>query len=630
MGKNILLFLVFLLFSSYSASSQAKLFWADWGSGKIAKSDLDGNNSSSIIRTNRFKFIAIDSVNSKIYWTDAGTLTVSSCNLDGSDEKILIADLEEPKGICVNEKNELFIVDNDRIVKYNTCGNFLEVIHEELNKPVDIVIFNSKIFWGGTGENNSIEYSNLDGTSRKVLTKGVQYLEEIDIDPIEKKIYWVQYKSGFVSGLYRINLDGTHRELFIDKLVRGFSIDAESGFVYWSEWVVGIPMHKTKLTNIEDEIFVDYSEKSQYNHPKKICIDKKSEKLFFIAFNNHISSINLKDGKSIKVLVKSKYYSLYRFDIDTLNKMIYWINGGLFHNKNISKIIRSDIEGNNKELLLSVSDIGIPVDLALSIKHKKVFISDKNDNSIKRMNLDGSGLETIISGLDYVTSLFVDENNSKLYWIDPHGEKIQRSNLDGTNIEDVITKDLKSCWNIAISNLQSKIYWTNISGSAIYKANLDGSNIEKVYKSTIPNFNRPKDLFIDEVDEKIYFSTTNPETIKRCDFNGENVEDLKMKVKISSDLMILYNTDYKVDSEKRKANISINPNPFSESIHIKSDIAIKSFSLLNSVGQLIKKYENVNYLEYCFNDFPLLTRGIYFLYIELDNGLFQSVKLVKM
>ncbi|MCY3669433.1 MAG: hypothetical protein OXH81_27595 [Gemmatimonadetes bacterium] len=95
---------------------------------------------------------------------------------------------------------------------------------------------------------------------------------------------------------------------------------------------------------------------------------------------------------------------------------------------------------------------------------------------IQRANLDGSNIETLISGLDKPFGLALDVTGGKVYWTGQdkiQRAKIQRANLDGSNIEALVTA---FPLGLALDLSGDKMYWTG--GDKIQRANLDGSNIE--------------------------------------------------------------------------------------------------------------------------------------------------------
>ena len=71
----------------------------------------------------------------------------------------------------------------------------------------------------------------------------------------------------------------------------------------------------------------------------------------------------------------------------------------------------------------------------------KVYWTDSGTGKISRANLDGSGAEDLITGLDSPQGIALDSDGGKMYWTEasPADFMISRANLDGTGGEFLIT-----------------------------------------------------------------------------------------------------------------------------------------------------------------------------------------------
>ena len=74
----------------------------------------------------------------------------------------------------------------------------------------------------------------------------------------------------------------------------------------------------------------------------------------------------------------------------------------------------------------------------------------------------------------------LDVAGGKMYWTDVGTSKIQRANLDGSGLEDLVTTGVKLPVRIALDLARGKIYWTESSPAdfMISRANLDGTGGE--------------------------------------------------------------------------------------------------------------------------------------------------------
>ena len=89
--------------------------------------------------------------------------------------------------------------------------------------------------------------------------------------------------------------------------------------------------------------------------------------------------------------------------------------------------------------------------MALDVAGGKLYWTDLGRDKIKRSNLDGSGVEDLVTtGLEAPIGIALDVAGGKLYWTDLGTRKIQRSNLDGSGIEDLVTTGLVEPRGIAL------------------------------------------------------------------------------------------------------------------------------------------------------------------------------------
>lgn len=170
--------------------------------------------------------------------------------------------------------------------------------------------------------------------------------------------------------------------------------------------------------------------------------------------------------------------------------------------------------------LAGMSGVGIAYDAASN----KIFTSDFYDadtpnGRILRMNLDGTGLDTIAKGLLDPYGIALDATHSKIYWVDDAGN-VSRANLDGTSPELGLI-NITDGWlrAIALDVENSKMYFYDVNAENLYVANLDGSNptvlIPGVYGYAIQ---------IDTENDKIYFDDQNTPGLRRANLDGSNIE----------------------------------------------------------------------------------------------------------
>ena len=97
-----------------------------------------------------------------------------------------------------------------------------------------------------------------------------------------------------------------------------------------------------------------------------------------------------------------------------------------------------NFDGSGEQTLFTGSTLLL--DLAVDMANGKLYVFDfvTATGYLRRMNLDGSGVENVITGIN-MNSVVLDPANGKIYWIDSNNKKIQRANLNGSGIEDLVT-----------------------------------------------------------------------------------------------------------------------------------------------------------------------------------------------
>ena len=150
----------------------------------------------------------------------------------------------------------------------------------------------------------------------------------------------------------------------------------------------------------------------------------------------------------------------------------------------------------------------------------KIYWTDNSAGKIQRANLDGSGIEDVLTGIT-VHSLVVDQIGAKMYWTDPTGVRIRRSDLDGTSIEDLVTS-LGQPGGIALDVGGGKMYWTDAGLNTVERANLDGTG-QEVLVGTISGAHG---LRLDVAGGKMYWADSANGKLQRANLDGTSVEDL--------------------------------------------------------------------------------------------------------
>ncbi|RKU18998.1 hypothetical protein C6501_01620 [Candidatus Poribacteria bacterium] len=176
-------------------------------------------------------------------------------------------------------------------------------------------------------------------------------------------------------------------------------------------------------------------------------------------------------------------------------------------------------------------------------------------DKIRRANLDGTNVESVLTDDDLIRDIALDIQNHKIYWIGWR-HSIKRANLDGTKVETIYdpqalnadkVERIHSPITITLDTSAKKIYWGNMWAPwGMTRSDIDGSNIEDITILPVDGgvFNirvDAEDIQLDVKAGKIYFQDSLNDNIARVDMNGSNYENLPPRMiyhdKIALDLV---------------------------------------------------------------------------------------------
>ena len=147
--------------------------------------------------------------------------------------------------------------------------------------------------------------------------------------------------------------------------------------------------------------------------------------------------------------------------------------------------------------------------------------SSQGNGEIRRINLDGTNRQSLVTGLHETRDVALDTAGGKMYWVDAGTYKVQRANLDGTNLEDLVNTQGRP-FGVAVDATNGKIYWSTWNPGKILRANLNGTNVEDF----VTGLGDPEDIDLDISAGKIYWTDTGTNKIQRANLDGSNLEDL--------------------------------------------------------------------------------------------------------
>lgn len=239
------------------------------------------------------------------------------------------------------------------------------------------------------------------------------------------RMYWTDR----TMGIYRALRDGGNVQLVVPRaFIDSIAIDREGGRLYWTaitdrglkhvelwqgrldgsiqirladdlNWVGDVAFDpvdkKLYISSIGDAKIIRMNADGSERHdflielppPSRLYIDAKNRKLYW-ASNSlpRLDGVNL-DGSGREAVLIDLPGVAFGFSIDPLERKAYWISprGALF---------RAKLDGGEPQRL--VDDLNLPDGLAIDVDNRKLYWAEKG--KISRCDLDGSGVEVLVSG----------------------------------------------------------------------------------------------------------------------------------------------------------------------------------------------------------------------------------------
>ncbi|HYD49171.1 MAG TPA: hypothetical protein VEB21_12520 [Terriglobales bacterium] len=199
----------------------------------------------------------------------------------------------------------------------------------------------------------------------------------------------------------------------------------------------------------------------------------------------------------------------------------------------LDQIRRANLDGSNIETVIDV-DLRQARGIAIDYNGGKFYWADNGgagaDKSIKRASLDplNQNVETIVTvasaGLVNPRNVALDLTNGKIYWADEGQPKIQRANLDGSNVEDILdADDLGDPRGMFV--LGTRLFWADRERGTISSSDLDGRNVTVLIDRT-DGILSPNAMDVDVSAARMYWTDATLAVIRSADLNGNDIRDV--------------------------------------------------------------------------------------------------------
>ena len=201
------------------------------------------------------------------------------------------------------------------------------------------------------------------------------------------------------------------------------------------------------------------------------------------------------------------------FSLRILGQNLFWIDG-------VSQKIQTvDFNGTGQNTL--ITGVGAAYGIAADLKNNMLFWADNTAKAIKSSALDGSNEATVVSqsagNIIIPRGIAVDDSAQKIYWTDNGLAELLSSNYNGSGIT-VLVSGLDCPGYVAFDSVYKKIYWADngLSAKKIQRCNPDGSDVEDV----VTGLNQVWGIAVDDSSNSIYWIDSGIEKIQRGTLGG--------------------------------------------------------------------------------------------------------------
>lgn len=493
------------------------IFWIDVNEEKIFRGTiLSGviTNVNMIIQGSlaSAEGLAVDWVAKNIYWVESTLDHIEVANMNGSSRRTLIAgDMENPRAISVDPRyGLLFWTDWDkkspRIERATMSGNDRRII-------VDIKQVNGgwpngltldyeamKVYWIDANS-DSIHMVDYEGNNPKSLLRKIKSLgHPFAITLYENNLYWTDWKTNFISMANK--LDGSEPKAHIQRhLTRLFDIKV---------------FHQSRQPRVEDNLNPcainngncshlcllsgNNSRACECPHLMRLTGDgmtcESYERVLLIGKSNEIRAVDMTKPLHhiMAPITIPKVFGPRQFEFDASSRSIFWADSST------NEVKRAQLAGNNIETIIDVI-LEAPNGLSLDWISGNIYVTSASSSTktgkIFISNLKGEFISILMDhqqGIVSPKSIAVHPMLGLLFCIDENeqGEPlIFMASMDGRNKSIIIARHVDQTLvnpvSLAIDFALDRVYWVNQASIMTDNATIQYYDIAKNRTITLYN-----------------------------------------------------------------------------------------------------------------------------------------------
>lgn len=234
--------------------------------------------------------------------------------------------------------------------------------------------------------------------------------------------------------------------------------------------------------------------------------------LYFIEYGSSLlRKLSLVPGSTVETVLDMDGKDGHGMAYDAVNEKIYYVD---FQTTNAGKVWRMNPDGSDLEELLS--GLNSPYGIAINLDAGKMYIAD--GPNVSRANLDGSGFEKEFINIPggAMRAIGYNTKTGLIYFYEVNDEDLYIAKSDGSGVAAIVQGAYG--YGLFIDEINEKIYYDDRRQTGLMQANLDGSGVVKIANYT---GNRGgSGIAIDYEANKLYWSETNLGNVKRANLDG--------------------------------------------------------------------------------------------------------------
>ncbi|XP_078343271.1 low-density lipoprotein receptor-related protein 2-like isoform X2 [Oculina patagonica] len=426
------------------------IFWSDGIERNIKRANIDGTNITTVHNnTGNCGALAVEWISMQLYWTDQINNMISASHLEGNNRRILVSsNLDQPEGIALDPNQGL-------------------------------------MFWTDWG--HKIERATLSGTQRVVIvTSNLFWAFSLDLDRRNRLVFWVDWWWDRVES---VDYHGNNRKLlFYQQLLVSLfpGVTFFSSYLFVPGWGArGHGIYKFSATDANGTVmsgvtigtfirgFVAYDSSRQL---PVLGVPCKSPCLL-VSTTTEIIALDYSNATIHPII--SNLTRVVAIDIHFNLGYIFWSD---LTEQNIK---RANIDGTN--IIILHNNTGSCLGLAVEWKTSQLYWTDRN-GTISMSDLDGNNKRILLSSQGQLSVIVLDPERGLMFWTVSSllsNPAIKKSTLNGTQLVTLVTSSLSAnLKGIDLDRRNKLVFWVDAATDRVESVDYEGNNRRVLYESS--------------------------------------------------------------------------------------------------------------------------------------------------